>query len=80
MTDEEFRDQGEAVYQELLARVGEGAPERRLDATRRAVELLGDPQRAYPIIHITGTNGKTSTSRIARPARSRIRPTSPGTS
>jgi dihydrofolate synthase/folylpolyglutamate synthase len=29
------------------------------------VELLGDPQRAYPIIHITGTNGKTSTSRIA---------------
>jgi dihydrofolate synthase/folylpolyglutamate synthase len=27
--------------------------------------LLGDPQRAYPIVHVTGTNGKTSTSRIA---------------
>lgn len=66
MTDEgDFRERAEAVYQALLARVGEGAPERRLDATRRAVELLGDPQRAYPIIHITGTNGKTSTSRIA---------------
>ncbi|MEY9953738.1 folylpolyglutamate synthase/dihydrofolate synthase family protein [Leifsonia sp. EB34] len=63
--DDELREDAEAVYQALLARVGEGAPERRLDATRRAVELLGDPQRAYPIIHVTGTNGKTSTSRIA---------------
>lgn len=62
---DELRDDAEAVYQALLARIGEGAPEHRLDATRRAVELLGDPQRAYPIIHITGTNGKTSTSRIA---------------
>jgi dihydrofolate synthase/folylpolyglutamate synthase len=66
VTDEdEYRERAEEVYQALLARVGEGAPERRLDATRRAVELLGDPQRAYPIIHVTGTNGKTSTSRIA---------------
>jgi dihydrofolate synthase/folylpolyglutamate synthase len=65
MSDEDFREAAEGVYQTLLARVGEGAPEHRLDATRRAVELLGDPQRAYPIIHITGTNGKTSTSRIA---------------
>jgi dihydrofolate synthase / folylpolyglutamate synthase len=52
------------VYEELLERVGEGAPKPRLEATRRAAELLGDPQRAYPIIHITGTNGKTSTSRM----------------
>ena len=26
--------------------------------------LLGDPQRAYPVIHLTGTNGKTSTARM----------------
>nr|WP_307803142.1 folylpolyglutamate synthase/dihydrofolate synthase family protein [Frigoribacterium sp. PvP032] len=52
------------MHDELLARVGESAPEPRLSATRRAVELLGDPQRAYPVIHITGTNGKTSTSRM----------------
>src|ERR1700712_2147791 len=57
------REAGE-VYQELLLRVGEGSPRPRLDATRRAAELLGDPQRAYPVIHITGTNGKTSTSRM----------------
>ncbi|NBX71193.1 MAG: dihydrofolate synthase, partial [Actinobacteria bacterium] len=26
--------------------------------------LLGDPQLAYPVIHITGTNGKSSTARM----------------
>ncbi|HEU4808441.1 MAG TPA: folylpolyglutamate synthase/dihydrofolate synthase family protein, partial [Homoserinimonas sp.] len=59
-----FQADADAVYAELLKRVGEANPRPRLDATRRAVELLGDPHRAYPIIHITGTNGKTSTSRI----------------
>jgi dihydrofolate synthase/folylpolyglutamate synthase len=59
-----FQGEADAVYAELLSRVGEANPQPRLDATRRAVELLGDPHRAYPIIHITGTNGKTSTSRI----------------
>jgi len=52
------------VERELLARVGEQAPRPRLEPTRRAVELLGDPQRAYPVVHVTGTNGKTSTSRM----------------
>ncbi len=28
------------------------------------MELLGDPQRTYPVIHLTGTNGKTSTARM----------------
>ncbi|GIH19943.1 bifunctional folylpolyglutamate synthase/dihydrofolate synthase [Rugosimonospora africana] len=28
------------------------------------LDLLGSPQRAYPSIHITGTNGKTSTARM----------------
>lgn len=65
MTDElDFSDAADAVYRSLLERVGEAAPERRLDATRRAVEILGDPHRAAPVIHITGTNGKTSTSRM----------------
>jgi dihydrofolate synthase/folylpolyglutamate synthase len=26
--------------------------------------LLGDPQRSYPVIHVTGTNGKSSTARL----------------
>lgn len=61
---EETRSAGEAVYQELLTRTGEGAPRPRLAPTRRLLDVLGDPQRLYPIIHITGTNGKTSTARI----------------
>ncbi|MHB1911780.1 MAG: bifunctional folylpolyglutamate synthase/dihydrofolate synthase, partial [Acidimicrobiales bacterium] len=27
--------------------------------------LMGDPQLAYPVIHVTGTNGKGSTVRMA---------------
>src|SRR5690348_10934411 len=28
------------------------------------VGLLGDPHRGYPVVHLTGTNGKTSTARM----------------
>lgn len=59
------RDEADAVYAELIARIGEENPQPRLEPTRRVMELLGDPQRSYAIVHITGTNGKTSTSRIA---------------
>jgi dihydrofolate synthase/folylpolyglutamate synthase len=52
------------MLDELYGRVGERAPQPRLSATRKALELLGDPHRTYPIVHITGTNGKTSTSRL----------------
>lgn len=64
LEDAEYQEDADRVYEELLARIGEAAPQPRLEATRRAVELLGDPQRSYPIVHVTGTNGKTSTSRI----------------
>jgi dihydrofolate synthase/folylpolyglutamate synthase len=37
---------------------------RRLDRMRQLVELMGDPQANYPVIHITGTNGKGSTARM----------------
>ncbi len=29
------------------------------------LELMGNPEEGYPILHIAGTNGKTSTARIA---------------
>ena len=60
----EDRSAASAVAEALYARIGEAAPHRRLEATRRAVELLGDPQRMYGVIPIAGTNGKTSTARI----------------
>ena len=28
-----------------------------LERMQRAVDLLGNPERAYPVIHVTGTNG-----------------------
>ena len=62
--DEDARAAADAAYDELLARVGESFPQPRLEPTRRAVELLGDVHRAAPVIHITGTNGKSSTSRM----------------
>ncbi len=59
-----FREAGDAVFAELLQRVGEAQPQPRLAPTRRALDFLGDPQGSYPIIHVAGTNGKTSTSRL----------------
>ncbi|MEV0619008.1 folylpolyglutamate synthase/dihydrofolate synthase family protein [Nonomuraea sp. NPDC050404] len=35
-----------------------------LDRIAALLDLLGSPQRAYPVIHIAGTNGKTSTARL----------------
>ena len=35
-----------------------------LDRIRALVELLGSPQLEYPVIHLTGTNGKTSATRM----------------
>lgn len=60
----EDREAAEEAYRELLERAGEQAVEPRLAATARAVELLGDPQHAARVIHVTGTNGKGSTARI----------------
>jgi len=52
------------VEDALLSRWPETRLEPSLDRIRAFTELLGDPQRAYPVIHLTGTNGKTSTSRM----------------
>ena len=48
----------------LLARWPESRLEPSLDRIQALVDLLGDPQRAYPVVHLTGTNGKTSTARM----------------
>ncbi|MGA8247936.1 MAG: folylpolyglutamate synthase/dihydrofolate synthase family protein, partial [Nocardioides sp.] len=52
------------VEDALLSRWPETRLEPSLDRIRAFTELLGDPQRAYPVIQLTGTNGKTSTSRM----------------
>lgn len=35
-----------------------------LEPMTELLSVLGDPHRAYPVIHVTGTNGKGSTSRM----------------
>jgi len=49
---------------DLATRWPESILEPTLDRIRGVVELLGDPQTATPVIHLAGTNGKTSTSRM----------------
>ena len=52
------------IERELNARWPETKLEPSLDRVRAVVDLLADPQRSYPVIHLAGTNGKTSTSRM----------------
>ncbi|MFT4212771.1 MAG: folylpolyglutamate synthase/dihydrofolate synthase family protein [Microbacterium sp.] len=58
------RSRADAVYASLLTRQGEQWVQPRVERTRRVLELLDDPQRTYRVVHVTGTNGKTSTSRM----------------
>jgi dihydrofolate synthase / folylpolyglutamate synthase len=50
------------IVQTLTARWPEHRVAPSLGRIRALTELLGDPQRAYPVIHLTGTNGKGSTA------------------
>jgi dihydrofolate synthase/folylpolyglutamate synthase len=52
------------VEDALLSRWPESRLDPTLDRIEAFVELLGEPQRTYPVIHLTGTNGKTSTARM----------------
>jgi len=60
----ELRKRMREVEQEILARTPEHDLEPSLDRIAAVMELLGDPQKAFPVIHVTGTNGKTSTTRM----------------
>jgi dihydrofolate synthase/folylpolyglutamate synthase len=52
------------VEDALLSRWPETKLDPTLDRIEAFMELLGDPQRSYPVIQLTGTNGKTSTARM----------------
>src|ERR687898_3081323 len=52
------------VEDALLSRWPETKLEPSLDRTEAFIELLGEPQRSFRALHLTGTNGKTSTSRM----------------
>ncbi|WP_375002377.1 bifunctional folylpolyglutamate synthase/dihydrofolate synthase [Aeromicrobium sp. CTD01-1L150] len=48
----------------LLGRWPETRLDPSLDRITALLSLLGDPQRSYPVVQLTGTNGKTSTARM----------------
>jgi dihydrofolate synthase / folylpolyglutamate synthase len=50
---------------DLDGRASEFKPEPSLDRIRALADLLDHPQLTYPSIHVTGTNGKTTTTRLA---------------
>ncbi|GAA3622624.1 folylpolyglutamate synthase/dihydrofolate synthase family protein [Kineosporia mesophila] len=56
--------QAAQVYREILDRAPEHDLIPSLDRIEAVVQLLGDPQRAFEAVHVTGTNGKSSTTRM----------------
>ncbi|HEX6844195.1 MAG TPA: Mur ligase family protein, partial [Actinomycetota bacterium] len=56
-------------FEEALARLESRQPEHMpgpsLDRIRRLAAYLDEPQRTYPTLHVTGTNGKTTAARAA---------------
>ncbi|HZZ48944.1 MAG TPA: folylpolyglutamate synthase/dihydrofolate synthase family protein [Pseudonocardia sp.] len=59
-------EQALGEFQDVEARLNERWPESKLepslDRIQALVDVLGDPQRSYPIVHVAGTNGKSSTT------------------
>jgi dihydrofolate synthase/folylpolyglutamate synthase len=60
----EIQSRLDAIEQALLARWPETRIEPSLERIAALVDILGSPQLTYPTIHIGGTNGKTTTSRM----------------
>ena len=52
------------VEAEVTARWGEGRMQPTTERIDALLDLLAQPQRSYRSIHLTGTNGKTSTARM----------------
>ncbi|MEI9907554.1 MAG: hypothetical protein WDO06_06395 [Actinomycetota bacterium] len=53
-----------AIENALLSRWPEVRIDPTLERIAALVDFLGSPQLSYPTIHIAGTNGKTTTSRM----------------
>jgi folylpolyglutamate synthase/dihydrofolate synthase len=59
-----WQDRLREIEKDIYARRPEHSINPSLERMQALVTLLGDPQLAYPVIHIAGTNGKTSTARM----------------
>jgi len=54
----------EVIYEALLKRWPETRLEPSLNRIAALCDALGSPELTYPVVHIAGTNGKTTTSRM----------------
>ncbi len=68
MTSVVDSDPMRARFDDVVAQLTSRWPESRIEPSLSRVtallDLLGDPQRSYPVITVTGTNGKSSTARM----------------
>ncbi|CAM4032862.1 folylpolyglutamate synthase/dihydrofolate synthase family protein [Kibdelosporangium persicum] len=64
------------VLREVEAELDTRWPETRiapsLERVKALMDVLGNPHRSYPVLHVTGTNGKTSTTRMIDALLTRI--------
>lgn len=63
-TDPGALDELRVVEAELNERWPETKIEPSLERIKALTDLLAEPQRHYPVLHVAGTNGKSSTSRM----------------
>lgn len=61
--DADYPGDYEAAVSFLDRRIGEGIRP-GLERIERLLDLMGNPHRVYPVIHVAGTNGKTTTVRM----------------
>ncbi|MDK6372633.1 MULTISPECIES: bifunctional folylpolyglutamate synthase/dihydrofolate synthase [Actinotignum] len=54
----------EAIYRDILTRAPEHKVQPSLERVQMCLDLLGNPHHSYRCVHVTGTNGKTSTARM----------------
>lgn len=72
MADESVMDDLRQVESELNTRWPETKIEPTLQRIAALVDVLGDPQKSYPVLHVAGTNGKTSVTRMIDALLTRI--------
>ncbi len=59
-----LEQQVQEIYQQIACRAPEHKVQPSTERVAACLDLLGNPQNAYRAIHVTGTNGKTSTTRM----------------
>ncbi|MDR0944551.1 MAG: bifunctional folylpolyglutamate synthase/dihydrofolate synthase [Bifidobacteriaceae bacterium] len=62
--DAQMAERAQQIYRDMLGRAPEHDFDPKLDRVQQVLDLLGGPQHDYEVVHVAGTNGKTSTTRM----------------